>query len=355
MTKREGSNGPAPGSEGGYDVAAAYVRLILQGVSISPDLVLEGSGVAVEGLDELEFVPWQSLAAIFDNLEAHAGSAVWPVELGARLNITSHGAVGFAALTAPTAGDAVATIATYYRARITAVEMRLREEDNVMRLVLRDVTGDPVFTGRIALIVMKVVESMLEAILGTIPDRALQICLAMPEGTPARRIAGLYQARAMFGADGYSIAMPAGWRTLPSPLYERRVYRENILECQREMGRNNTFATAGGMVRALLRAHLETGLAGGGVSARPPTLEEIAGRMAVTPRTLMRRLQREGDSYQQILDLLRQEYAARMLADARLDIADIAMRLGYSEPPNFCRAFRRWYGVSPAAWRRTMR
>jgi len=353
VTSEKGRYGPSPGSVG-YDAAAAYVRLILQGLGISPGIVLAGTGISVEGLDELEFVPWQSLAVIFDNLDAHAGSVVWPVELGARLNITSHGAVGFAALTAPTAGDAVATIATYYRARITAVEMNLREENNVLRLTIGDVTGDPAFAGRIALIVMKVVESLLAAILGKIPDRALNVCLAMPAGAKARRIAGMYQARVTFGADSYSIAMPAGWRMLPSPLHERSAYRENILECQRAIGRSNTFPTTAGMVRAVLRAHLEAGLTGGNVPARPPALEEMAGRMAVTPRTLMRRLQREGDSYQQILDLLRQEYAARMLADARLDIADIAMRLGYTESPNFCRAFRRWYGASPAAWRRTM-
>lgn len=338
-----------------YDVAAAYVRLMLQSGDIAPPALLEGSGLREEGLRDADFVSWWSMAAVFDNLDARTGSPVWPVEFGARLNITSHGAVGFAALTAPTLGDAMATIATYYRARITAVEMRLHEEENELQLTVCDVTGDSVFAGRIALIVLKVVESLLVAILGTIPDNAVRVSLARPKDADAGQIRRMYQARVTFGGDNYRIAIPASWKNLPSPLHERAVYQDNILECQRAIERSNAFPTAAGMVRFFLRAWLESALAGHSVSVRPPSLESVAERMAVTPRTLIRRLKQEGESYQNILDLLRQEYAGRMLADAGLGIADIATRLGYTESPNFTRAFRRWHGISPAVWRRTMR
>lgn len=336
-----------------YDVAAAYVRLILQGGSVSPAVLLEGSGLSEETLGDTGFVSWRSLAAVFENLHVQAGSSVWLAELGERLNITSHGALGFAALTAPTLGDAMATMATYYRARITTVEMTLCEVEQDLQLTVCDVTGDPVFSERVALIILKVVESLLVAILGTIPDNAIKVSLARPKDADASLIRGMYRAKVRFGAEAYCIAIPASWKNMPSPLHERTVYRDNMLECQRLIERSNAFSGAAGMVSFMLRAYLDASLAGQDVPVRPPTLGVIAERMAVTPRTLIRRLKQEGESYQGTLDVLRKEYAERLLADVGFSVAEIATLLGYTEPPNFGRAFRRWYGVSPATWRRT--
>lgn len=355
MTRRADANRARSGTTASGDVATAYLRLILQGSEDSPDVLLAGAGLTEEGLRATDFVAWRSLATIFDNLDARAGSAAWPVELGARLNITAHGALGFAALTAPTVGDAVATLGTYYRARITAVEMTLRDVENRFELAVHDATGDPVFSGRIALIVLKVAESLLTAILGSIPANTVTVSLAMPAGAASSAIATMYQARVQFGADAYSIAIPAGWKNLSSLLHEKSVHRNNVLECQRLIEqRGNAFSTTAGMVDYLLRAWLDGRMAGHEGSERPPSLACIAVRMAVTPRTLIRRLKAEGASYQDILDGLRRQYARRMLADATFGIAEIATRLGYTEAPNFGRAFRRWHGVSPALWRRTL-
>ncbi|MDN5937671.1 MAG: AraC family transcriptional regulator [Salinisphaera sp.] len=321
----------------------------------SPNALLAGSGLTEAALRETDFIAWQSLAAIFDNVDAQAGAATWPVELGARLNITSHGALGFAALTAPTVGAAVATLGTYYRARITAVELILRDVDRCLELAVGDVAGDPIFTARIALIVLKVVESLLTAILGSIPDQTITVALAAPRDRCSIQIGRMYQAKLRFGADAYSIAIPASWKNLPSPLHENSVYRNNILECQHLIERSNAFSTTTGMVSYLLQAWLDASMAGHAAHASPPSLETIAERMAVTPRTLIRRLKQEAGSYQGVLDGLRQAYAERMLADAAFSIAEIATHLGYTEPPNFGRAFRRWYGVSPVAWRRALR
>ena len=69
-------------------------------------------------------------------------------------------------------------------------------------------------------------------------------------------------------------------------------------------------------------------------------------------RTLIRKLNAENTSYKAILTDLRRNFATELLRDARLTAAEVGMVLGYREPANFGRAFRRWYGESPAAWRR---
>jgi len=72
----------------------------------------------------------------------------------------------------------------------------------------------------------------------------------------------------------------------------------------------------------------------------------------MTPRTLIRRLKAQDTSYQRLLDEARLHCADALLADARLTVAEVAQRLGYSDPANFGRAFRNLTGMTPAAWRR---
>src|SRR5262249_48890495 len=80
-------------------------------------------------------------------------------------------------------------------------------------------------------------------------------------------------------------------------------------------------------------------------------IETIARRLATSPRTLQRRLSSEGLSYQKLLDDWRKDSARRHLSSSALSIGEIAYLLGFAEPAPFHRAFKRWFGVTPHAFR----
>ncbi|WP_162932243.1 helix-turn-helix transcriptional regulator [Solimonas sp. K1W22B-7] len=82
-----------------------------------------------------------------------------------------------------------------------------------------------------------------------------------------------------------------------------------------------------------------------------PTLARMASRMCMSPRTLKRRLRAHGVRFRQLLDGARFRESARLLEDSELTVEQIALRLGYSSPANFSRAFRRWAGHPPGAYR----
>jgi AraC-like DNA-binding protein len=77
----------------------------------------------------------------------------------------------------------------------------------------------------------------------------------------------------------------------------------------------------------------------------------VARELAISPRTLQRRLAVHGVSYQTLLEDTRKEAAGRHVAESRLAICEIAFLLGYSEPAPFHRAFKRWYGMTPQTFR----
>ena len=75
----------------------------------------------------------------------------------------------------------------------------------------------------------------------------------------------------------------------------------------------------------------------------------------MSPRTLKRRLAEHGTTFSALRDDVRQQRAMLLLDNRGLTISDIAARLGYSELPNFTRAFRKWMGVTPQAYRERTR
>ena len=82
-----------------------------------------------------------------------------------------------------------------------------------------------------------------------------------------------------------------------------------------------------------------------------PAIDELGRKVAMSGRTLQRRLKEEGTGFAELLDEVRRERAMMLLEDERLTVAQISFLLGYSEPTAFFRAFRRWTGETPQAWR----
>jgi AraC-like DNA-binding protein len=68
-------------------------------------------------------------------------------------------------------------------------------------------------------------------------------------------------------------------------------------------------------------------------------------------RTLGRRLQASGTTFQRLLDATREEMARQLLSDTRVPVSRIASALGYGDPTVFTRAFMRWTGRTPSRFR----
>ena len=82
-----------------------------------------------------------------------------------------------------------------------------------------------------------------------------------------------------------------------------------------------------------------------------PDKSLIAAQMGMSERTLQRRLREEGTSYQAVLDNTRHYLARELLRNTGLSLAEVAARLGFSEPSAFFRAFRKWQGCTPGQYR----
>lgn len=85
-----------------------------------------------------------------------------------------------------------------------------------------------------------------------------------------------------------------------------------------------------------------------------PRREDIAGSLALTDRTLQRRLHAENTSFLQLLDETRRELARKYLADSRYSLGEVADLLGFVDQSNFFRACKRWFGMPPGQYRQRL-
>ena len=98
---------------------------------------------------------------------------------------------------------------------------------------------------------------------------------------------------------------------------------------------------------SIIRHHVAQTLRRGDAS-----IQQVSARLGMSPRTLQRQLAARDERYQDVVDEVRRDQAMRYLASSRLALKEIAALLGYSDPSAFGRAFRRWTGSTPDAFRR---
>jgi AraC-like DNA-binding protein len=146
-----------------------------------------------------------------------------------------------------------------------------------------------------------------------------------------------------FGADKDEVTFPGEAAKLAIVRADPYLNKLLVRYCEDVLARRKTRLGA-------LQADVENALAAllphGGTS-----IESVAAKLHVSPRTLRRKLAAEGVTFAGILEDLRHALAKHYLAEQDLSISRIAWMLGYTEVSAFSHAFRRWTGGPPRAVR----
>jgi AraC-like DNA-binding protein len=288
-----------------------------------------------------------SLAEMWRVHEAVAGAlgdTAIGFEVGDRLPLTAHGNLGYALLCAATPREAVGILERFWHLRGRGFVMRPRSEEGGLFLEVAPELPTP------ARVRDPVLASMLTSI-----HRGMCFLGLGWSGSTEMWLPG---------------AEPAGFAAirerLPPVRFEMPAAGMRILADAASLDRRQATANPEGLAHALAACERESALMGGGadpllVRTRAalqlgahgyPPPAALARALHVTPRTLRRRLQEHGTSYQALLEEARRRDACRLLERPEVPVREIGALLGYDDPANFTRAFRGWTGVPPTEWRR---
>jgi len=234
--------------------------------------------------------------------------------------------------TADTVGEGMRRYARYSLLTGAPMHIELREDEKPIRVLVDMECGDPQYSISLAVLHLRREAPGLRAEFVSFKD-AVENQAACEEalGCPVREKASW---------SGFALS-PEAWGL---PMRRRDPDLQGVLE--RHAADVLAKIPVGGDVVSELRRALARRVAGGDTR-----LSTVARDLGTSTRTLQRRLAVAGASYQGVLDQSRCEAAERHLGDGSLSIAEISWLIGYSEPSAFHRAFKRWRGVSPQAFR----
>ncbi|MCE7796690.1 AraC family transcriptional regulator [Sphingobium sufflavum] len=259
----------------------------------------------------------------------------WSV--GERYDLRLLGEVGSAMLSASTLGSGLRRIIDYFSLMQDAAEFELRQDADQVVLSYRILDPEIWPRQQDALFTLSIIAQLLRRAIGFGWDQ-VQVALESDDPAIAAELCRRTGVACSDNADSNSIRFPAHFMALPL-VASGDVIPPDYRALNRNMVRKRRAMSIELRVRTAVYRHLGS-----------DTLdqEHIAGELGMSTRTLRRKLAEENSSFQQILYACRMRQAALQFSLRRtVSIADMALRLGYSEHSAFTRAFSRWSGMPP--------
>jgi AraC-like DNA-binding protein len=178
---------------------------------------------------------------------------------------------------------------------------------------------------------------------GLPPAPLLEVELEYPRPEHASAIEAFFGVPCRFGSGRNALVTHVTSLDIPSKTADSRLHAVLARHAQDLVERTPRPARFSDRVRELVAQELNGG---------NPSLESIAARLKMSSSTVRRRLREEGITHRELTDDLRKQLAHRYLNDPELTVTQVAFVLGFSRLSAFTKAFQRWSGTSPAAYRR---
>ncbi len=148
----------------------------------------------------------------------------------------------------------------------------------------------------------------------------------------------IFSSRIRFGADSNQVVLPASLLELANPSADPVLFELMAKQCAEILNDRKTKKGIVLRVKEDLVGSLENG---------DTSIAAVAGRLAVSERTLQRRLAKAGKNFHDLLTETRTELSLRFLKETDLPLSEISRKLGYAAPSAYTRAAIRWHGKAP--------
>lgn len=249
-------------------------------------------------------------------------------------------ALGYAWLASASLNDALQRTVRYFRIMTDKEKLVLTESDEEIRLVIENPVPDHPTAPEDLDAAFAAIVSLCRMCHGE-SFNPRRVTMSRSEPPDAGPFAAYFRAPIQFSGNENSICLDKEDALAALPTANAEVARANESIVQDYLARFDR-----GHVAMRVRARLTEQLSSGHASQ-----ESIADALHMSVRSLQRCLDNEGTSYKSLVDETRRELAAHYIAESHRSINEITYLLGFSEPSNFSRAFRRWTGKSPSAYR----
>ncbi|WP_370635664.1 helix-turn-helix domain-containing protein [Alcanivorax sp. 1008] len=326
--------------------SATYPRMFVQVAErhgLSRAQILASAGLPETLLDDpAGRLSLQAIWQILDAILTLGCPTTLAFEAGLSMPLTAHGSLGYALMCANTPRQAINILERFWHLRgrgfVLTVEQSGSElffevsVEAALPPTLRDVQLNAILTSMYQ--AMQFMMAMQRS------DDEIWLQGTEPDGFDRWR-EQLPTVRFSMPRAGISLQGDLSVLDQPLPTANPEALAQALGQCERESA---MMADDSDIVRRIRAAMTPD-------SHGYPTPEQLAATLHLTPRTFRRRLQEQGQSYQQLLEEARRRDSCRLLMQPELEIRQVGELLGYTDPANFTRAFKGWTGRTPSQWR----
>jgi AraC-like DNA-binding protein len=310
-----------------------------------PDALLHQFGIEPSLLGDPEnAVSLDAVAHMLDHSAAALRVPDLSLQIAAYHNASVLGAIALVALNSASVGEALDAIATNIRFHNPSARVRITADRNkgIARYEQDPGLAEDAPRRQVIEFVFAVAFKVLQAMTGEAATD-WRVSFRHPRGMPLRRYRKYFACAIQFDATRDCIELPAALLDIPVDSADPGLKRL-ALRYLSHLERRHPSGLAR-RVSELIRRQLPNG---GG------RIERIAATLGMHPKTLHRRLKLENATFEQLLDDVRRALASDYLATSALPFSEVATLVGYSGQSTFIVACKRWFGVTPKAYREGM-
>lgn len=311
---------------------------------IPAETVLTGTGLAAEALaDGTAICTVENYLTACANTLRHCSDPRLPIRTGKSLHLSAYGLYGFALMCSPTVRSGFEIAVRYHGLATPIFEIAWEIRDGLFVWSFPDEDRLSYSRPQRSFLMIQQLAQHVTHVkdIARADRKPIHISVALDPQEPHALFEQEFGCPVQFSAERTEI-----------------IYEMSILDDRPPLTNPVTLATLRNACEALIgRVPDRSGLAGQVSrifmeSAAPfPSMEAVAARLAMTPRTLRRRLTEEGSSYSSLLDQVRNDLARQYLEANTFTVDDISELLGFSDTANFRASFRRWNGQTPSNYR----
>lgn len=330
--------------------SAAFVNHVLdiaEQHGCDGDELLAKIGLPRERLaDPILRIPMHQLRALLELSVAMSGLPHFGLLVGAAARPGTYGVLGYVSMTSATLGESMSMIRRFGKIVFDSPSSQTHIAISNGRVLIEDQRiselepycpfyQEAVLTGWAAFGRWLIASN----------EPLLEVTMMHPAVGEPSRYERFFGCPVQFGAPGNTLVFPESMLNTRVQGADPRTHKSLLLEATVQLGRSYAPLSVIGRLRALLVENLSVG---------DFSLENLASHLAMSPRTLQRKLAAEGESFTQVLETIRMELADHHLRSTDASIMDIALTLGFSQASAFSHAFRQARGISPADFRKAL-
>jgi len=315
---------------------------LLEEKGVSIQRVLVDTGVELSELKNPEnHLNLKQTEKLLTNANRLSSDDYLGVQLGQRMNVGSHGVIGFAGLTSKNARESLLFAVRYFPIATSVMSLRFYEDEEFGYLEIRPADNVPDLVERFVIqTIVSTFDVMMRFLIGSALDGAFVELAYEPQEEVADYIQNSH-VDIRFNKTAHRLVFPQQALNTPFALADATAKQQAVSQCEEKLNQlENNQSFSARIYQQLLSAD-ET----------IPSIEEVADYLHISSRTVRRHLEKEGVSYRDLVNQARIDKAMKLMRKKYTSITQVAYQLGYGDSANFTRAFKRITGITPSEYR----